>query len=140
METHDLVILGSGSTAFAAAIRASKLGRTAAMTEPRNLSPEALGGTSVRVNLIVPNPDAVAARAVAAGAKVLFPVEDQPYGFRQGRVVDPFGHHWLYREASVELKSRPATSGHPARPLGFQYRPRPAPRACSNAANALQRS
>jgi PhnB protein len=54
------------------------------MTEPRNLSPEALGGTSVRVNLIIPNPDAVAARAVAAGAKVLFPVEDQPYGFRQG--------------------------------------------------------
>jgi PhnB protein len=60
-----------------------------------NLSPEALGGTSVRINLIVADPDAVAARAVAAGAKVLFPVEDQPYGLRQGRVVDPFGHHWL---------------------------------------------
>jgi PhnB protein len=60
-----------------------------------NLSPEALGGTSVRINLIVADPDAVAARAIAAGAKLLFPVADQPYGFRQGRVVDPFGHHWL---------------------------------------------
>jgi PhnB protein len=60
-----------------------------------NLSPEALGGTSVRINLIVADPAAVAARAVAAGASVLYPVEDQPYGFRQGRVVDPFGHHWL---------------------------------------------
>jgi uncharacterized glyoxalase superfamily protein PhnB len=39
--------------------------------------------------------DPVAARAVAAGATVMFPVEDQPYGLRQGRVVDPFGHHWL---------------------------------------------
>jgi PhnB protein len=61
----------------------------------QNLSPEALGGTSVRLSLIVDDPDAVAARAVAAGARVLFPVDDQPYGMRQGRVIDPFGHHWL---------------------------------------------
>jgi PhnB protein len=60
-----------------------------------NLSPQTLGGTSVRISLLVADPDAVAARAVAAGATVLFPVADQPYGYRQGRVVDPFGHHWL---------------------------------------------
>lgn len=60
-----------------------------------NLSPQSLGGTSVRVSLIVDDPDAVAARAVAAGATELFPVADQPYGLRQGRVVDPYGHHWL---------------------------------------------
>jgi PhnB protein len=60
-----------------------------------NLSPEALGGTSVRVDLVVSDPDAVARRAIAAGASELFPVADQPYGWRQGRVVDPFGHHWL---------------------------------------------
>ena len=35
------------------------------------------------------------ARAVAAGAREMFAVADQPYGLRQGRVVDPFGHHWL---------------------------------------------
>ena len=34
------------------------------------------------------------ARAVAAGARELYPVADQPYGWRLGRVVDPFGHHW----------------------------------------------
>ena len=60
-----------------------------------NLSPESLGGTSVRMNLMVDDPDAVAARAIAAGATELFPVGDQPYGLRQGRVVDPSGHHWL---------------------------------------------
>ena len=60
-----------------------------------NLSPEALGGTSVRLSLIVDDPDAVAAKAIKAGAKELFPVADQPYGMRQGRVVDPFGHHWV---------------------------------------------
>ena|SRR5436190_2172470 len=60
-----------------------------------NFSPETLGGTSVRMSLYVADPDAVAARAVEAGAELLFPVEDQPYGLRQGRVRDPFGHHWL---------------------------------------------
>jgi PhnB protein len=60
-----------------------------------NLSPAALNGTSVRLSMIVDDPDAVAARAIKAGAKELFPVADQPYGMRQGRVVDPFGHHWV---------------------------------------------
>jgi PhnB protein len=58
-------------------------------------SPETAGSTTVRVSLQVDDPDAVAARAVAAGASEMFPVADQPYGMRQGRVVDPFGHHWL---------------------------------------------
>ena len=60
-----------------------------------NLSPESLGGTSVRINLMVDDPDACAAQAIAAGATEVFPVADQPYGLRQGRVADPFGHHWL---------------------------------------------
>ena len=58
-------------------------------------SPETIGATTVRISLQVDDPDAVAARAVDAGARELFPVADQPYGMRQGRVVDPFGHHWL---------------------------------------------
>jgi len=44
--------------------------------------------------LIVQDPDTVFARAVAAGATVVWQVSDQPYGWRLGRVVDPFGHHW----------------------------------------------
>jgi PhnB protein len=60
-----------------------------------NLSPRSLAGTTVRMNLIVDDPDAAAARAIGAGASEIFPVADQPYGFRQGRVADPDGHHWL---------------------------------------------
>ena len=42
----------------------------------------------------------VAAKAVSAGATEMFPVADQPYGLRQGRVVDPFGHHWLIADGA----------------------------------------
>lgn len=59
-----------------------------------NFSPETLGGGSVRMVMIVSDPDTVFERAVSAGATVVWPVEDQPYGWRVGRIVDPFGHHW----------------------------------------------
>ena len=39
------------------------------------------------------DPDAMFARACAAGARVITAVENA-YGWRVGRVVDPFGHHW----------------------------------------------
>jgi PhnB protein len=58
-----------------------------------NFSPESLGGGSVRMILTVPDPDAVFARAVKAGAKEVVPVGEE-HGWRLGRVVDPFGHHW----------------------------------------------
>jgi PhnB protein len=60
-----------------------------------NLSPETLKGTSVRLNLLVADPDAVAEQAIAAGAIEIFRIADQDYGLRQGRIADPFGHHWL---------------------------------------------
>jgi PhnB protein len=60
-----------------------------------NLSPSSLDGTTVRTNLIVDDPDATAAQAVRAGAREIFPVADQRYGLRQGRVADPDSHHWL---------------------------------------------
>jgi PhnB protein len=62
--------------------------------EHLNFSPESLAGSTVRMVMIVTNPDVVFERAVAAGARVVWPVEDQPYGWRVGRIVDPFGHHW----------------------------------------------
>jgi PhnB protein len=62
--------------------------------EHKNFSPETLGGATTRMVLVVENPDVIFAQAVAAGAKVVWPVEDQPYHWRVGRVVDPFGHHW----------------------------------------------
>jgi PhnB protein len=63
--------------------------------EAFNLSPESLGGTSVRISLIVEDANATTAQAIAEGATEVFPVADQPYGLRQGRVADPYGHHWL---------------------------------------------
>lgn len=59
-----------------------------------NFSPESLKGGSVRMILTVEDPDAAFDRAVAAGASVVWPVADQPYGWRVGRILDPFGHHW----------------------------------------------
>jgi PhnB protein len=61
--------------------------------EHGNFSPESLGGGSMRMILTVPDPDSVFAQAVAAGAREIHAVENE-YGWRLGRVVDPFGHHW----------------------------------------------
>lgn len=58
------------------------------------LSPKALKGTPVTIHLIVPDVDASFARAVAAGAAVLMPVDDMFWGDRYGIVEDPFGHRW----------------------------------------------
>jgi PhnB protein len=61
--------------------------------EHHNFSPESVGGGTVRMVLTVPDPDRMFAKAVAAGARVVVPVKED-YGWRLGRVVDPFGHHW----------------------------------------------
>jgi PhnB protein len=63
--------------------------------EWNNFSPQSLNGTSVRINLFVQDPDEFVRRAIANGAFEVSPVADQSYGLRQGRLVDPFGHHWL---------------------------------------------
>ena len=61
--------------------------------EHSNFSPESLGGGSVRMILTVPDPDAMFAKALAAGARTVVALKEE-YGWRLGRVVDPFGHHW----------------------------------------------
>jgi PhnB protein len=58
-----------------------------------NFSPESLGGATVRMLLIVEDPDAMVERAAAAGATVIHPVGEE-HGWRLGRIQDPFGHHW----------------------------------------------
>jgi PhnB protein len=60
----------------------------------QNFSPETLGGGTVRMVLVVDDPDVTFAQAVAAGASIVWPVDDKDYGWRVGRVADPFGHHW----------------------------------------------
>lgn len=61
---------------------------------PMNKSPQTLGGTSVRLSLMVDNVDAVTAQAAAAGASVTRPPADQFYGHRSASILDPFGHEW----------------------------------------------
>src|SRR5579864_9571418 len=61
--------------------------------EHHNFSPESIGGSTIRIILTVADPDAVFARAIAAGAKEIYPVTDE-HEWRIGRVVYPFGHHW----------------------------------------------
>jgi PhnB protein len=68
--------------------------------EHQNFSPESLGGGSVRMVMVVDDPDAVFERAVTAGAKQIWPVGNQ-YGWRLGRIADPYGHHW---EIGKELR------------------------------------
>ena len=60
-----------------------------------NFGPTHFGGTTVRIDLLVGDPDAVHAKAVAAGATELEPVGDADVGPRMGVVEDPFGHRWL---------------------------------------------
>lgn len=58
-----------------------------------NFSLESLGGGTVRMLLIVEDPDAMVARAVAAGAGEVYAVGEE-HGWRLGRIADPFGHRW----------------------------------------------
>jgi len=57
------------------------------------LASQPLGGDSVRIILVIPDPDALFARALAAGATEIFPVSEG-HGWRVGRLADPFGLHW----------------------------------------------
>jgi PhnB protein len=60
-----------------------------------NKSPDSLQGTSVILNLYVPNVDETVDAALKKGARLIFPVKDQFYGDRAGRIQDPFGHMWI---------------------------------------------
>jgi uncharacterized glyoxalase superfamily protein PhnB len=59
-----------------------------------SFGPQSLKGSPVTLHLYVDDVDAVYARALAAGAKTLMPVDDMFWGDRYGQVEDPFGHHW----------------------------------------------
>ena len=61
--------------------------------EHDNHSPESVAGPTTKMLLLVADPDAVVARACAAGATLVQPVVEQ-YSWRMGRIRDPFGHHW----------------------------------------------
>ena len=80
-----------------AVVRLSVNGAEFWVSEDPQKSPESarqlLGGDSVRIILTVDDPDALFARALAAGASEIFPVSEG-HGWRVGRLADPFGLHW----------------------------------------------
>jgi len=64
------------------------------MPEHGAFGPKTLKGSPVAIHLYVEDADAVAARAVAAGARTTMPVTDMFWGDRYGQLEDPFGHRW----------------------------------------------
>ena len=62
-------------------------------------SPEKINGTTTLIGLFVEDVDAVMNKAIAAGATILSPAQSYDYGYRQGEIKDPFGHHWM-----IEMK------------------------------------
>jgi PhnB protein len=63
------------------------------LSEDAGVHPAAADGRPIRMILTAADPDAVFRRAVAAGATVVAEISEG-YGWRIGRVADPFGHHW----------------------------------------------
>lgn len=87
-------------------------------------SPVKLAGTSVVLDLNVADADAVFRKALEAGAKEIYPLADQFYGDRAGRVRDPFGHHWIIatrirevREADSPMRLRSCDHGRSGTPV-----------------------
>jgi PhnB protein len=68
-----------------------------------NKTPQTLGGTTVKLTLMVEDVDAVVDRASAAGATVVMPPSDQFYGHRSASVRDPFGHEWMLQKESEKV-------------------------------------
>ncbi|HEY3729558.1 MAG TPA: VOC family protein [Solirubrobacteraceae bacterium] len=69
-------------------------------------SPESLGGVvSAIMATYWEDVDAAWERAVAAGAEVLYPLADQFYGERGGRLRDPFGQQWMMSQRIERLTS-----------------------------------
>jgi PhnB protein len=66
-------------------------------------SPASLGGVSTILATYWEDVDAAWERAVAAGAEVIYPLDDQFYGERGGRLRDPFGHHWMLSQVIEEV-------------------------------------
>lgn len=78
--------------------------------EGGRFSAETLGNTPISIELTVPDVDSFVEHAVAAGAVIVGPVQDQFYGYRQGTLRDPFGYLWgvstIKEQVSVEEMHR----------------------------------
>lgn len=84
---------GNGSIVARLAVDGADFWLADESPEHQNYSPQSLNGSSARIILTVDDPDAIFNQAVAAGAAVVWEMTSD-YGWRIGRIVDPFGHHW----------------------------------------------
>lgn len=71
------------------------------VSRDREFSPQKLRGTTTIIGLLVENPDEVFESAVSAGGIQLRGMQDHDYGYRQGTIADPFGHHWEIEKAPL---------------------------------------
>jgi PhnB protein len=76
----------------------------------KNYSPESLGGSTVRLLLVVQDPRSVIERAVTLGATVVYGAVEE-HGWLFGRIEDPFGHQW---EIGKPLGAWPPSHSHQA--------------------------
>lgn len=67
-----------------------------ASAEKRRVGPRSLAGVSQALCVRVDDPDAHHARAVAAGAEILRPLQDEEYGSRGYMARDCEGHEWYF--------------------------------------------
>lgn len=72
------------------------------VTKSHFFSPGKYNGTTAIIGLFVPEVEAVMKKAIKAGAIEISATKDYEYGYRQGEIKDPFGHHWL-----IEKKIEP---------------------------------
>jgi PhnB protein len=84
---------GSGSVVARLSVNGAEFWVADESPEHKNFSPETLSGSTTRMVMVVDDPDAAFQRAVNVGAKVIVAMENN-YGWRLGRVLDPYGHHW----------------------------------------------
>ncbi|MGN6615732.1 MAG: VOC family protein [Ilyomonas sp.] len=72
------------------------------VTKSHFFSPDKYNGTTTIIGLFVPDVHAVMDKAIKAGATEITPATDYEYGYRQGEIKDPFGHHWLIQKKMQE--------------------------------------
>jgi uncharacterized glyoxalase superfamily protein PhnB len=79
-----------------------------------------VGGSTVRLLLVVEDPHSVVERAVGLGATEIAPV-GEGHGWLLGRIEDPFGHHWEIGKPLIDWpppheKKDPAVGAAGSRP------------------------
>jgi uncharacterized glyoxalase superfamily protein PhnB len=92
-------------------------------------APSSIGTTTVTLHIYTDNVDALWDRAVAAGAKVTQPLENQYWGERYGQLIDPFGHHWtLSMQVTIDREEMEARRQEAEAAFAREERPNRAPR------------